>query len=73
MAKADCSYCNAEKKHFKVYQDDLLVAFLEENLASPGHVVVVPREHYTVMEQVPDGLIKRLFAVANKRFPPRQT
>ena len=66
MARAECSFCNAESSHFKVYEDDLVMAFLEEKPSNPGHVVVAPREHYTILEQVPDSVVVRLFAIANK-------
>lgn len=50
----------------KVYEDDLTMAFLDVNGANPGHCFVIPKNHYPIIEQVPDVEIGQLFQVANK-------
>ena len=42
------------------------MAVLDVNGANPGHTFVIPREHYTILEQVPDFLVGKLFSIANK-------
>ena len=65
---SSCVVCEAisEKKGLTVYDDDEVVAFLDENPASTGHVAVLPKEHYPIMEQVPDYLVDRIFQVTNR-------
>ena len=50
----------------KVYEDDLILAVLDVNGANPGHCFVLPKNHYPILEQVPDTEIANLFQVANK-------
>ncbi len=63
-----CSICKViEEGHdFVVYQDDKLMAVLAEKPTVAGHIQLFPKEHFTIIEQVPDNIIKHAFSVANK-------
>ena len=50
----------------KIYEDSDILAVLDVNGANPGHTFVIPKEHYTILEQVPDFLVGKLFSIANK-------
>jgi len=50
----------------KVYEDELVLAVLDVNGANPGHCFVIPKNHYPIIEQVPDLEIGKLFNVSNK-------
>lgn len=50
----------------KVYEDEFVMAVLDVNGANPGHCFVMPKNHYPIIEQVPDIEIGRLFNVSNK-------
>ena len=50
----------------KIYEDELAMAVLDVNGANPGHCFVMPKNHYPIIEQVPDVEIGRLFQVSNK-------
>ena len=50
----------------KIYEDELSMAVLDVNGANPGHCFVMPKNHYPIIEQVPDAEIGRLFQVSNK-------
>src|SRR3990167_4153033 len=50
----------------KIYEDELSVAVLDINGANPGHCFIMPKNHYPIIEQVPDSEIARLFQVSNK-------
>jgi histidine triad (HIT) family protein len=50
----------------KVYEDDKVVAILPKNAATIGHVLLIPKDHHPIIEQVPDFIITHLFQVANK-------
>jgi histidine triad (HIT) family protein len=44
----DCIFCkiiNGELESKKVYEDDFVLAFANINPVSPGHTLVVPKEH----------------------------
>lgn len=63
----DCTVCQqiAEKKHL-LYQDEKVVAFLSSSPAAVGHIVLAPKQHAPILEQVPDFVISELFTKANK-------
>ena len=50
----------------KVYEDDLVMAVLDVNGSNPGHCFVMPKNHYPIIEQIPDNEVRRLFQVSNK-------
>ena len=50
----------------KIYEDELVTAVLDINGANPGHCFIMPKNHYPIIEQVPDLEIGRLFNVSNK-------
>jgi len=50
----------------KIYEDRLALAVLDVNGANPGHCFVMPKNHYPIMEQVPDIEIEKLFQISNK-------
>ncbi len=65
----DCILCQiieGKVPSKKIYEDDNILAVLDMNGSGPGHCFVMPKEHHTIMEQVPDSLMGGLFNVANK-------
>ena len=50
----------------KIYEDEQVMAVLDVNGANPGHCFVIPKNHYPIIEQIPDSEISRLFQVSNK-------
>lgn len=60
-----CVLCERLKGK-NIYEDDKVVAFLDDKPMSLGHLVIVPREHYPIMEQVPDFVVEHLFKIVNK-------
>lgn len=65
---AKCEYCNAieSPKTKLVYEDDKVIAFLHPEPACEGHLVIMPKEHFVIIEQVPDYIVAHMFHVANK-------
>jgi len=60
MSKEDCILChivNGKIPSKKLYEDDECIAILDVNGASPGHSFVIPKEHYPILEKVPDHLV----------------
>ena len=51
---------------YKIYEDDLTLAVLDVNGANPGHCFVMPKNHYPIIEQVPDEELTNLFIIANR-------
>ena len=61
-----CQIASGRVPSKKIYEDDLALAVLDVNGANPGHCFVLPKNHYPILEQVPDAEIGKLFQVANK-------
>ena len=61
-----CLGCDLIKDGKAIYEDDHVMAFLKEKPASSGHVVVMPKQHFTILEQIPDEEIGHIFEVANR-------
>jgi len=69
MAKESCLLCQiigGKIPSKKIYEDDLVLAILDVNGANPGHCFVLPKNHYPILEQVPEPEVSKLFQVANK-------
>jgi histidine triad (HIT) family protein len=64
-----CDICSIveNKKSFKlIYEDELVFAILHESPAVLGHVLVIPKKHAPILEELDDNLSDQLFVVANK-------
>src|SRR5919108_6337916 len=49
-----------------VYQDDTVVAFLDIQPITQGHMLVVPREHAELMTEINETAAMRTFRVARR-------
>ena len=57
--KNDCVFCaiaEGEIPSFKVYEDDLVLAYLDINPFSEGHTLVIPKAHFTGLLDTPPDL-----------------
>lgn len=50
-----CRIVRGEAEASLVYEDDLLVAFLDINPVTPGHLLVVPRRHAPSLGELTDA------------------
>jgi len=65
--KKQCIFCqiiSGKVQSKKVYEDEHVVAVLDINPANPGHMLIMPKEHYSIMPQIPDEEIGHLFLTA---------
>ncbi len=64
---AECEFCEIrESKKELLFSDENIAAFLSRNAAVPGHTVIIPKQHFTILEQIPDSLVRQMFQAANK-------
>ena len=65
---SDCKICEMIKseKLKKLYEDEKTIAVLCPEPVSNGHVWVIPKQHYPIIEQIPDYEVAHLFGIANK-------
>jgi len=62
-----CSICEAIQENRNIlYRDEELVIMIPDFPASYGHLKIYPVEHFTILEQVPDKLVEKMFIIASK-------
>jgi len=62
-----CIFCKIAGKSLSakvVYEDDKTMAFLDANPLSKGHTLVIPKEHYENIFDIPMDILQHLIAVA---------
>jgi histidine triad (HIT) family protein len=64
-----CRIIGGEEMVSVVYEDDRAIAFLDVQPVSQGHTLVVSKEHYETLFDVPEDLLTHCMAVA-KRIAP---
>lgn len=55
---SDCIFCKiaaGEIDSTRVYEDDLCIAFEDLNPQAPTHLLVIPREHISSMDEAEEG------------------
>ena len=65
--KQNCIFCNIISGKIpsrKVYDDESALAVLDIRPAVKGHILILPKEHYAILPQVPEKEIAHLFSVA---------
>ncbi len=67
MAKCNiCEIANGNVESKKVYEDAHLVAILHPKPATPGHIILIPKHHYPILENLSNDLIGHMFNTASK-------
>ena len=62
----ECIFCKivaGEVPCYKVYEDDVVLGFLDLGPLSRGHCLVIPKAHYSTIEQMPGDLCGACMAV----------
>ena len=56
-----------------VYEDETTFAFLDANPLAPGHTLVIPKEEYGRIEDLPEDVARDLFATVSRLTDAVQT
>lgn len=67
MKKDDCIFCkiaNGEISHHKVYENDQVLVFLDLNPVNEGHVLIIPKDHYENIYEIPEDMLNNLIKTA---------
>ena len=67
--KQQCIFCQmiaGKVQVKKIYEDDICFAILDINPANPGHILLMPKEHYPIMPIIPEKEIGYIFIVARE-------
>ena len=69
MVDKNCLFCRivaGEIPAAKVYEDDLVCAFLDIAPINKGHVLVIPKEHHESSSTIPEATAGRMFHVGSR-------
>ncbi len=69
LQKKNCIFCkiiNKEIPSHELYSDDKVVVILDINPGGEGHCLILPKDHYQILPQIPEQLIGHLFTIAKK-------
>ena len=67
----DCLFCkiiSGDIPSNTIYEDEILKVFLDINPTSNGHCLVVPKKHYTDIEDIDLETLKYINEVAKKMY-----
>lgn len=66
MNKEECIFCKIIRKEIPskiIFEDDKNLAFLDINPISEGHSLIILKNHYETLENIPDKDLINLFQV----------
>lgn len=65
----NCIFCKITKGEipcYKIYEDDLVLAFLDINPIAKGHTLIIPKEHKENIFEIENIVLERIINVAKK-------
>ena len=65
----DCLFCkiiNGDIPSYKIYEDDLVLAFLDINPISNGHTLIIPKKHFKDIDDISNDTLNYILEIAKK-------
>jgi len=65
----DCIFCKiiaGDIPSFKVYENDFVLAFLDIAPVSRGHILVIPKKHFSNFEEINNDYLNQVFEAVKK-------
>lgn len=65
----DCIFCkiiNGDFKYYKLYEDDLVLCFLDINPDSNGHSLIIPKKHYKDLDDIDCDTLNHIMKISKK-------
>ncbi len=65
----DCIFCKIVKGEIpshKIYEDDLVYAFLDVKPVSAGHILVIPKDHCDNIFDCPENILFQIIKISKK-------
>jgi len=51
---------------YKIYEDDVVYSFLDAKPHNIGHILVIPKDPYPILSDIPDEILQHLIVVVKK-------
>ncbi|KZL17971.1 HIT-like protein [Pseudovibrio axinellae] len=67
--QSDCLFCKIARKEinaYEIYRDKAMVAFLDIAPIRPGHVQIIPLEHYAYFDDLPTDLAASMMQLGQR-------
>ena len=65
-----CKIIEGEAPAYRVYEDDMTLAFLDVNPVTDGHTLVVPKHHEARIERLPSDYYDAVWATVHRLISP---
>ena len=63
----DCIFCkiiNGDIPSYKIYEDEMVYAFLDINPMTPGHTLIIPKKHYLDLSTIDNDTLTKIMDCA---------
>lgn len=67
-----CKIIGKEIPSYKIYEDEIVIAFLDINPLVNGHTLIVPKKHYKDIYDIDDNTLMHILNTAKKLSPTIQ-
>lgn len=68
----DCLFCQIAKKELTadyLYEDDIVMVIMDAYPDVDGHLLIIPKQHYTDFQEIPDDVLLHINKIAKKMVP----
>ncbi len=68
----DCLFCkiiNSEIPSEIIYEDELVLAFLDINPTTNGDTLIIPKKHFQDILEIPDDILLHMQKIYQKLYP----
>ena len=65
----DCIFCKIGRKEIPakvLYEDDIVIAYLDINPMHSGHTLIIPKNHYNDLDDIDENTITHIYMTAKK-------
>lgn len=63
----ECIFCNKERLNpIIVYEDELVLAFMDTDPINEGHILLIPKEHCIDVDEIPDVVLTHLMLISKR-------
>ncbi|TFG23791.1 MAG: HIT family protein [Promethearchaeota archaeon] len=69
MNEKECLFCNITTNEIPakiIFNDEICIGILDIFPISKGHTLVIPKSHYSTIEDIPDDILTHLMVVVKK-------
>lgn len=62
-----CIFCDIVSKNidaYVVYENDIVIAFLDNDPINEGHILLSPKKHYLDIDDIPNDILREIMEVS---------